>query len=184
MRIFGAASLKRMRHLKIVSVDVGVRHLAYCVINGDGIERLRLYDAGSSLSGVKAGERILTDLLESEDGGGEWLSADILLIEAQHVRNVKAQLVAQTIRTWATIRGLKWVQVPAALKLDRFVDGHGVMKYKEYKKACVKVCRDTAAERWPSTPDSAWSECWDGVAKKDDMADCLLQAAAWMDKRK
>ncbi|AHA80911.1 hypothetical protein [Chinese giant salamander iridovirus] len=64
MRIFGASSLIRMIPLKIVSVDVWVMHLLLlCDKWRRNKEAEAVLTPASSLSGVKAGEMILTDLL-------------------------------------------------------------------------------------------------------------------------
>lgn len=179
---------KKKEKMRLVSFDVGYKNLAFAVLEVDGstfeVVDWRCVDTQrvgfDPVSGVLAALSEL-DLLE----------CDTVLIETQPRFAPLNVRISHTIASFFILRRridldepVSIHYVPASLK-NRLVPrvepptGPGVSrkyaKYKSNKLSAIEACSGLVGRSGSSKLVSTW----EGLKKKDDAADCILQAIAW-----
>ena len=161
----------------VLSLDCGQKNLAYCIIrDGEEIMAWELVDLDfKTMNGIpEAAVRALDrrDLLH----------ADHVLIEIQPSKNPKMRMLQHVIHTYFTIRGIvdnsflgKVIPYCAKRKLGQ---DHirGKTNYGTRKRRAVELAK-TWLENNPQREH--FMKLWETSAKKDDLADCLLQALSY-----
>ena len=189
--------------MKILSFDVGIVNLAYCIIDNDlKIEKWEIitipsekkFSAHISTSGVS---ELYINLIKELDNRKFMLDVDIVLIEKQPSFNPKMRIIAGCLQTYFYIRGvvdkvdpiksveffspknkLKCYTGPA---LDISKNGKTVKgKYAQTKKMGVAIARVKLQEY----SETNFVDFFEKNKKKDDLSDCYLQALTYISFKK
>jgi hypothetical protein len=192
--------------VKIVSFDVGIVNLAYCIVEktNESIKILRweiiaLSEKGSTFSAhiAKSGIAELYLTLIHELDKRPWLlDTDTVLIEKQPSFNPKMRIIAGCLQTYFYIRGIVDKQekmIRSVLffspknklkcytgpELDISSKNGKIVKgkYAQTKKMGVLIAR-SKLEEYSETPE--WCTFFENSKKKDDLSDCYLQALTYL----
>jgi len=165
--------------MSILSFDVGIRNLAYCNIEGDIIKNWGIIDLNvSAKSGTETISKALVDALDknkSEFGG-----AVKCIVESQPAP--KMRCVEGMIIAYFYIKGIQQGMMSTVLsysakhKLGKGAP-RGLNNYNERKKLGVKMCSVFLEKTQPENANML--KQFLASKKKDDYADCLLQALAF-----
>jgi len=189
--------------MKILSFDVGIVNLAYCIIEtGEqpkivNWEIIELSKKGNSFTAHIAtsgiAELYLT-LINQLDQRAFLCDVDTVLIEKQPSFNPKMRIIAGCLQTYFYIRGvvdknkinsveffspkhkLKCYDGPEldiSSKNGKVVKG----KYAQTKKMGILIARSKLQE-FNETPE--WVNLFENSKKKDDLSDCYLQALTYI----
>ena len=176
--------------MRIISFDVGLKNLAYCIIDNKSIDKWENlcipYDKKQSLEITV--ENLLTSL--SETFGD--VHADTVLIENQPRINGLMKTISVAIYTFFNMLKIMHGSVVSV----RFISAQNKLKckhassvvdqstykstYKERKKAAIEITRKYLSTVFAGCQKQEWFE---GQRKKDDLSDCFLQAMFWMETR-
>ena len=187
--------------MKILSFDVGIVNLAYCIIENSKIinwEIIELSKKGSTFtahiasSGVA--EMYLT-LINKLDERPFLLDVDIVLIEKQPSFNPKMRIIAGCLQTYFYIRGVVDKLSEPIKSVEFFSPKHKLKcytgpeldisskngkivkgKYAQTKKMGVAIARCKLEEYGETT----FLEQFENSKKKDDLSDCYLQALTYI----
>ena len=185
--------------MKILSFDVGIKNLAYCIINDEkihaweiiNIETNAKFSAHISTSGVS---ELYINLIKKLDERPSLLDVDIVLIEKQPSFNPKMRIIAGCLQTYFYIRGvvdrlenkIKSVEffspknklkcytgpeIDISSKNGKIVKG----KYAQTKKTGVIIARGKLEEN----NETDFKILFENSKKKDDLSDCYLQALTY-----
>lgn len=160
----------------ILSFDVGLKNLAYCVYNTETnkIEKWSV-DNVEMQKGDDVCRAIVKYLDKLQLTVNQW---DTLLIEKQPVRNNKMRIVENLLNVYYIIKNpeRKIIVYSPKHKLgsDTF---KGAKMYRERKKLGVNRCY-----QFLNDTHSTWKEIFEKSKKKDDLADCLLQALSYCNR--
>ena len=185
--------------MKILSFDVGIVNLAYCIIDNFNIQKWEVitipsekkFSAHISSSGVS---ELYINLIKELDNRIFLLDVDIVLIEKQPSFNPKMRIIAGCLQTYFYIRGvvdrvenkirsveffspknkLKCYTGPAldiSSKNGKVVKG----KYAQTKKMGIEIARSKLEEY----SETNFVEFFEKNKKKDDLSDCYLQALTY-----
>ena len=192
--------------MKVLSFDVGIVNLAYCILekNEDTDPKLISWEIITLENGSKFNARIATsgvgelyiNLIRALDERPSLLGVDVVLIEKQPSFNPKMRIIAGCLQTYFYIRGvvdnledpiksveffspkhkLKCYEGPA---LDISSKNGKIVKgkYAQTKKMGVAIAR-TKLEEY-NEPGIIVS-FFEKNKKKDDLSDCYLQALTYL----
>ena len=158
----------------ILSIDVGIRNLALCLIDGEKI--VRQWD----VSGVPPESSYgLYPCLRKHLDDRPWvLEADVVLIEKQPDRNKKMKMVEHFLHAYFVIKipDKETIIYDARHKIPDVV-GAGKAQYRKRKQTSIDRCK----EFLESGPEGNrhWLETFKKSKKKDDLADTVMQALSF-----
>ena len=187
--------------MKILSFDVGIINLAYCIF--DNLTKKIIhweiinneiggkFNAKISSSGVSD---LYINLIKNLDQRPHLLDVDIVLIEKQPSFNPKMRIIAGCLQTYFYIRGVvdksdkiksvEFFSPKNKLKcytgpeLDISKNGKTVKgKYAQTKKMGVLIARSKLEE---NEETETMCTLFENSKKKDDLSDCYLQALTYI----
>jgi hypothetical protein len=158
----------------ILSFDVGIKNLAYCLIDSER-NILDWYIINCDASNVTL------KLIEELDSLHGLLDADIILIEKQPACNPKMRVVSAALYVYFTLRIIhernnkaKIIYYPAKYKLkcsDISMEFKTKNKYLQNKKLAIEHTTHLIKTH---------REFFSKNKKKDDLADCFLQGLSYL----
>jgi hypothetical protein len=154
----------------LLSIDVGIINIGICLINKK-TKKILHWDCDGIPPESKNG---LFNSLYLHFKTRPWcLTADKILIEKQPDKNKRMKSVEHFITSYF-ICNEKDIQVYDARHKIPDVVGPGKAMYVKRKKASVQRCRDFINEH-----NAEWVQFFDKHKKKDDLADCVMQALSY-----
>ena len=185
--------------MKILSFDVGIINLAYCIIEINPDPKILFWEIiNNEISNFNAKissssvSDLYINLIKNLDQRKHLLDVDIVLIEKQPSFNPKMRIIAGCLQTYFYIRGVvdktsitsveffspkNKLKCYSGPELDISRNGKIVKgKYAQTKKmgvAIAKVKLDEYAE-------IEWLKVFENSKKKDDLSDCYLQALTYI----
>jgi hypothetical protein len=185
--------------MKILSFDVGIINLAYCIFDSDnskilqwGIIDLKVPEFSAKIpSGrnggiAKAANDIHVTLIRELDKLPYMLEVNYVVIEKQPSFNPKMRIIGGCLQSYFYIRGI--VDKPTITSIEFFSPKHKLKcytgpelvleskvksKYAQTKKMGVLIAKAKLNE-FDECMD--FKELFEKSKKKDDLADCYLQA--------
>jgi hypothetical protein len=158
----------------LLSIDCGIKNLAMCLID-PADRRIHTWDVG----GVPPlhADGIFPCLVRHLDSKPWVLNATTVLIEKQPDKNRGMKGVENLLHTYFLVKEKDVIIWDARHKVPDCA-GVGRAKYLERKKASVERAR-----KFVQATNPEWLEFFDGHKKKDDLADTVMQALSFIDKR-
>jgi hypothetical protein len=171
--------------MKILSFDVGIKNLAYCIIEPPKIK----YWEVINLENTQDHAKLYIDLINSLDTRKEiLLNVDTVLIEKQPSFNPKMRIIAGCLQTYFFIRGV--VDSDQKIKVIKFYSPknklkcynskepleipEGGNKYAQTKKAGIVIC-----EKLLMDSNQDFLAFFKSNKKRDDLADSYLQGLTY-----
>lgn len=160
----------------ILSVDCGIKNLAMCLINPVD-RRIHQWD----VSGVPPlhADGVFPCMVRHLNSKPWVLEAHTVVIEKQPDKNRGMKGIENLLHTYFLIKEKEVVIWDARHKIPDFA-GPGKVMYAKRKKASVERARafiDAVG------PNKDWVPFFDKHTKKDDLADTVMQALSFIDKR-
>ncbi len=176
----------------VLSIDVGIKNLAYCVLRRSDLTVLFW-----SVFAIEGGDRdVCVNLLrtvsalhdvspppeaEAAAPAFAWEDVDQVVIEQQPGRNMRVKAVENYLHMYYVMRGQRVTVYSARRKLQGSGmehRGRSAAQYRARKKASVALCRDWLS-RHPQ--NDRWKDMVHGKGvKADDAADALNQALSYL----
>jgi len=160
----------------ILSIDCGIKNLAMCLINP--IDRkIHQWD----VSGVPPlhADGIFPCMVRHLDSKPWILEARTIVIEKQPDKNRGMKGIENLLHTYFLVKQKDVVIWDARHKVPDFA-GPGREMYAKRKKASIERARAFIAA---TGPNQEWVPFFDKHTKKDDLADTVMQALSFIDKR-
>lgn len=170
--------------MRVLSLDCGVRNLAYCVFDtvGSKIDRWEAVDLVAGAGIPQSGPRLVELVVDAVISRPWLLTCDRVVIERQPSRNPKMICVQHALAS-TFIAARRWGQgtcestdVTLANARRRWSGCAAVVRgkrgYGNRKSASVRAARTWLHEHAFGTPELAHFEA---SPKRDDLADCLMQ---------
>ena len=164
----------------ILSFDVGIKNLAYCLIDTESVN-IHAWEVFEIPNPAISLHKVL-QLLDTKE---LCILTDIILIEKQPYRNAKMRLLENILLTYFNLRGIMCSNSPvtnvksysAKFKLgDIGKTMKGKKNYNQRKKMSIEMCK-LFLEKNPQELNDIFIKS----KKKDDLADCLLQALSYIE---
>jgi hypothetical protein len=194
--------------MKILSFDVGIVNLAYCVIEKNGNEDsspkilhweiIELSKKGNTFSAHIAtsgiAELYLT-LINQLDQRPHLKEIDIVLIEKQPSFNPKMRIIAGCLQTYFYIRGVVDKPTDKIHSVEFFSPKHKLKCYDgpvlDISSNNGKVVKGKYAQtkkmgvaiartKLEDYNETEWLKAFENSKKKDDLSDCYLQALTYL----
>ena len=161
--------------MKILSIDVGTRNLALCHLKND--KTILHWDVdGIPPQTSKGIFPALRDHLNERD----WvLDTDLVLIEKQPGRNKRMKAVENFLHAYFIIHEKETIIYDARFKVPDVV-GSGKALYNKRKKVAVERCGEFLQS---DNNNIEWRPVFEKSKKKDDLADTVLQAISYIDRK-
>jgi hypothetical protein len=164
----------------ILSIDVGIRNLAMCLMASDGTGLVHNWD----VSGIppKHEDGIFLSLKKHLDERPWVLSATTVLIEKQPDKNKTMKSVENFLHAYCIIMNSKAETIiyDARHKIPD-VAGAGKALYRKRKQTSIDRCRALLEE--PGNVNAHWLPVFLASKKKDDLADTVMQALSYTNRR-
>jgi len=161
--------------MKVLSFDVGIKNLAYCLYDKDAakIEAWEVY--GVDPATTRDFEKLCPEVMRTlEERRSVFDAADVVVVERQPGKNRKMKIVETYLHAYFVLRGKVVVLYSPSNKLRGEDAGmHGTSKYHLRKKKSVHLVDDLLEA------GSEFAALFAASKKKDDLSDCLLQAIAF-----
>jgi len=160
----------------ILSIDCGIKNLALCLINPVD-RRIHHWD----VSGVPPlhADGIFPCMVRHLDAKPWILEARTVVIEKQPDKNRGMKGIENLLHTYFLVKQKEVVIWDARHKIPDFA-GPGREMYAKRKKASIERARAFIAA---TVTNSEWVPFFDKHTKKDDLADTVMQALSFIDKR-
>uniref|UniRef100_A0A6C0B029 Mitochondrial resolvase Ydc2 catalytic domain-containing protein n=1 Tax=viral metagenome TaxID=1070528 RepID=A0A6C0B029_9ZZZZ len=193
--------------MKILSFDVGIVNLAYCIIEKNGNEEfpkilhweiIELTKKGNTFSAHIAtsgiAELYLT-LINQLDQRKHLCDVDIVLIEKQPSFNPKMRIIAGCLQTYFYIRGVVDKPVDKIRSVEFFSPKHKLKCYDgpelDISSKNGKIVKGKYAQtkkmgvaiartKLEEYSESSQMTFFENHKKKDDLSDCYLQALTYL----
>ena len=174
----------------LLSIDVGIRNLAYIIIQVHDVDHheilkwdvLELIDAKEKASTAQ-NTHIGKSLCNQFDDILPYYNVDTILIENQIGQNaIKMKTIQGMINMYFVIREYDIntiINYNASHKLKPFLDKNDKTTYAQRKKLSKVVTHQLCKQVYGETLCSFY----ESFKKKDDLADCLLQALDFIKKK-
>lgn len=162
----------------ILSIDVGIRNLAICLLDDKVGNLVRQWDVDGIPPQHKDGVYVaMRDHLDARP----WvLTADTILIEKQPERNKKMVSVMHFLYAYFIIKCPKaeTILYDARHKIPD-VAGPGKVQYNKRKKVSIERCEAFIRD---GTTNAHWLDTFLKSKKKDDLADTVMQALSFVNR--
>ena len=162
----------------ILSIDVGIKNLALCLLDPKD-KRIVQWEVGDvppeSTDGLF---RALCRHLDAR----EWLlDAQTVLVEKQPFKNKRMKMVENFLHAYFIIKipGGEVIEYDARHKIPDVV-GAGKAQYKKRKQTAVTRCAEFLDS---CETNRCWLETFKTSKKKDDLADTVMQALSYVNRR-
>jgi hypothetical protein len=163
----------------ILSIDVGIRNLALCLLDEDHDNLVREWD----VSGVppEHGDGIYVSLRKHLDERPWVLGAKTILIEKQPDRNKKMISVMHFLHAYFIIKcpQAETILYDARHKIPD-VAGPGKVQYNKRKKVSIERCEAFIHQ---NDVNAHWLDTFIKSKKKDDLADTVMQALSFVNRK-
>ena len=158
----------------ILSIDCGIKNLAMCLID-PLTKKIHQWD----VSGIppKHADGIFPCMVKHLNGKPWILEASMVLIEKQPDRNRGMKSIENLLHTYFLIKEKDVVIWDARHKIPDHA-GAGKAMYAKRKKASIERARV-----FISKENENWIKFFDDHKKKDDLADTVMQALSFIEKR-
>lgn len=160
--------------MKILSIDVGIRNLAMCLLNDDN-NLIEQWD----VSGIppQHEDGVYVSLRKHLDDRPWTLEADVTLIEKQPDRNKKMKSVENFLHAYFVIKNpqKETIIYDARHKIPD-VAGPGRSQYLKRKKTSIDRCEEFIHD---GSTNAHWISVFNASKKKDDLADTVMQALSY-----
>jgi len=160
--------------MKILSIDVGIRNLAMCLLNDAG-NVIEQWD----VSGIppQHEDGVYVSLRKHLDDRPWTLEADVTLIEKQPDRNKKMKTVENFLHAYFVIKNpeKETIIYDARHKIPD-VAGPGRAQYLKRKKTSIDRCKEFIHT---GDANAHWIPTFTSSKKKDDLADTVMQALSY-----
>lgn len=158
----------------ILSIDVGIRNLAMCLLN-ETSNLIVEWDVSGVPPEHKDG--LYVSLRKHLDERPWVLTADVILIEKQPERNKKMISVMHFLHSYFVIKSpqAETILYDARHKIPD-VAGAGKTLYRKRKNTAIERCREFIHS---GDVNKHWVELFDVSKKKDDLADTVMQALSF-----
>jgi hypothetical protein len=173
--------------MRILSFDVGILNLAYCIFNTK-LLKIEYWEI-IKLENLKDHGKLHVNLITELDKRNHLIDGiDTVLIEKQPSFNPKMRIIASCLQTYFFIRGvidsenkigiIKFFSPKHKLKCYNGTEiaVTGKTKYLQTKQMSIIICKEKLEEY--SEPDEI-KNMFELSKKKDDLADCYLQAITY-----
>jgi len=158
----------------ILSIDVGIRNLAMCLLD-DTTNRIVEWD----VSGIppQHEDGVYVSLRKHLDERPWTLDADVVLIEKQPDRNKKMVSVMHFLHAYFVIKNpnAQTILYDARHKIPD-VAGPGRSQYLKRKKTSIERCKEFIHT---GDTNAHWIPTFEASKKKDDLADTVMQALSY-----
>ena len=172
----------------VLSFDMGLRNLSYCLLEWDeisGTSKIQDWrvcnvvgEKNAKTMSIEQAGIMLLDFLCDRFSEGPDSHATVVAIEQQPVgrrvtSNIRMKVLSHVVHTFFYLRGyqVRFVSPKRKLEgLEQSKEKANKARYAHNKRIAVEHCRDVL-----QTQDDMWSDYFDGLNKKDDAADSLLQ---------
>jgi hypothetical protein len=189
--------------MRILSFDVGIVNLAYCIIESETQpkinhwEIIELTKRGNTFSAHIASSGIAElylTLIKELDARPQLLDVDVVLIEKQPSFNPKMRIVAGCLQTYFYIRGVVDKTTQPIKSVEFFSPKHKLKcytgpeldisskngklvkgKYAQTKKMGIAIARSKLEEY-----NETFVNFFESSKKRDDLSDCYLQALTYL----
>ena len=161
----------------ILSIDCGIKNLAMCLID-PATRKIHNWD----VSGIppKHVDGIFPCMVKHLDDKPWILGAKTVVIEKQPDRNRSMKAVENLLHAYFLIKnGSREVVIWDARHKIPDVAGAGKARYTQRKNASIERARKFIQLE----PNNEWIPFFDAHKKKDDLADTVMQALSFIDKR-
>lgn len=160
----------------ILSIDCGIKNLAMCLID-PSTKKIHQWD----VSGVppKHADGIFPCMVRHLNSKPWTLEATTVLIEKQPDRNRSMKGIENLLHTYFLIKEKDVVIWDARHKIPDHA-GPGKTMYAKRKKASIERAREFIVG---PGPNQGLVKFFDSHSKKDDLADTVMQALSFIDKR-
>jgi hypothetical protein len=160
----------------ILSIDCGIKNLAMCLIDPKD-RKIHRWD----VSGVPPNhaDGIFPCLVRHLNAKPWILDASTVIIEKQPDRNRSMKGVENLLHTYFLVKDKDVVVWDARHKIPD-VAGPGRTRYTQRKKASVERAHEFIKA---TAVNELWVPFFDSHKKKDDLADTVMQALSFIDKR-
>ena len=163
----------------ILSIDVGIKNLAMCLLDEDKNNLVVEWD----VDGIPPQHRdgVYVSMRDHLDARPWVLNAKTILIEKQPDRNKKMVSVMHFLYAYFIIRCPKaeTILYDARHKIPD-VAGPGKAQYNKRKKVSIERCEDFIRS---NSVNSHWIDTFVKSKKKDDLADTVMQALSFVNRR-
>jgi hypothetical protein len=181
----------KARSMRILSIDVGYRNLAICLLEDGRVVEWEVIDAIKENQGLpkRGNDPIIIGLVTKSLWARQekLLSADIVVIEKQPSRARVMRVLEGAIVAFfhmcrlavPTCKVAKIDSFSARVKFEEYehrLELKGKTKYAARKKASVELCTEYLKASGQE------SELFQKVKKRDDLADALMQGVMYMNR--
>jgi hypothetical protein len=153
----------------MLSIDVGIKNLAKCVIDSD--KKIRYWEV-SGVPPLHKDGLFKCMKLHLDERKEHFEHVKTVVIEKQPNKNAGMKSIEHFIHAYFLVHGKEVVIYDARHKIP---DITGPSNYKKRKNAAVERCREFIKEN-----NEEWVDFFDKHKKKDDLADTVMQALAYM----
>ena len=162
----------------ILSIDVGIRNLAMCLLDEKSGNLVREWDVDGVPPQHEDG--VYVSLRKHLDERPWVLTANTILIEKQPERNKKMISVMHFLHAYFIIKcpNAETILYDARHKIPD-VAGPGKAQYNKRKKVSIERCEAFIRD---GTTNSHWLDIFLKSKKKDDLADTVMQALSFVNR--
>ncbi len=183
--------------MKILSFDIGIVNLAYCVVDDD--KRIHHWENIALCNGTEIENTM--DLIRKMDERPDVLDVDLVLLEWQPKMNPKMKVMAEAVRGYLICRGL--VDKEKNFKMKNYSAKHKLKCYEGTMPEELVASPEMLADKTRSglnkmyrlrkkqsiyhctmiinnTQEESIKKIFEKEKKKDDLADSFLQALSYI----
>ena len=173
--------------MKVVSFDVGIINLAYCIFDSD-TSKILYWEIITTPDHTNY-SRLYINVITELDKRPFLLDTDVVLIEKQPSFNPKMRIISGCLQTYFFIRGVIDRPEKKIQSVEFFSPKHklkcytgpelivkGSTKYAQTKKKAVLITEWMLKKNNESI---AFNDLFQKSKKKDDLSDSYLQAITW-----
>jgi len=162
----------------ILSIDVGIRNLAMCLLDENSGNIVREWDVDGVPPQHEDG--VYVSLRKHLDERPWVLTANTILIEKQPERNKKMISVMHFLHAYFIIKcpDAETILYDARHKIPD-VAGPGKAQYNKRKKVSIERCEAFIRD---GTTNAHWLDTFLESKKKDDLADTVMQALSFVNR--